>query len=474
MTDRVAKNALYLTIASVGQKVIAFVYFLFLARVMQPDLTGQYFLALSITTIFSVVAEFGITSVTIREIAKEPTQARALISHALALKLPLMILAVLGAVITGRLLGYHADVQILIAMASVVLVLDALQVFFYGVLRGFQALQYEAVGIFSGMFTTAAFGGLVLFFAPSLPLLVVALMAGSCINLVVASSRVAKRLGWSTLIPHWSSQDARLILKMAFPFALAAIFVKVYSYVDSIFISKILDTTAVGLYAIAYKFTYAFQFLPLAFIAALYPGMSAVAGKDEASLERILLRSMWYMAVLSAPIVFGLYAVAPEAIALAGEGYEAATVVLQSLIFVLIPIFLDFPIGALLNASGKQTIKTAIMGVTMVINIVFNTVLIPQIGILGAAYAALASFIFMFAAGLFYIPKVIPSFYFGRLFKTILPIYLVGAVMLVVVVVLKPLVGWMPVVLIGGVVYLTGLLLTGSLKLTDLRYFRRV
>ena len=159
---------------------------------------------------------------------------------------------------------------------------------------------------------------------------------------------------------------------------------------------------------------------------------------------------------------------------MAGEGYEAATVVLQSLIFVLIPIFLDFPIGALLNASGKQTIKTAIMGVTMVINIVFNTVLIPQIGILGAAYAALASFIFMFAAGLFYIPKVIPSFYFGRLFKTILPIYLVGAVMLVVVVVLKPLVGWMPVVLIGGVVYLTGLLLTGSLKLTDLRYFRRV
>ncbi len=474
MTDQVAKNALYLTIASVGQKIIAFVYFLFLARVMMPDLTGQYFLALSITTIYSVVAEFGITSVTIREIARDPTQARSLISHALALKLPLMTLAVLGSLSTGWLLGYVPGVQALIALACVILVVDALQVFFYGVLRGFQALQFEAVGVFSGMLTTAIVGGLVLFFAPSLPLLIVALMAGSFINLAVAASRVAKRLGWSTLIPHWSSQDARLILTMAFTFALAALFVKVYSYVDSIFISKILDTTAVGLYAIAYKFTYAFQFLPLAFIAALYPGMSAVAGKDEVALERVLLKSLWYMAVLSSPIVFGLYAVAPEAISLAGEGYEQATVVLQALVFVLIPIFLDFPIGALLNACGKQTTKTAIMGVTMVINIVLNAILIPQVGILGAAYAALASFVFMFAAGLFYIPSVLPSFSFGRLLRTIAPMYLVGSIMLAVVLALKPVIGWIPVVLVGGIVYLVGLVLTGSLKLTDLRYVTRV
>lgn len=439
---------------------------------MMPDLTGQYFLALSIMTMYSVIAEFGITSVTTREIAKDPTQAPQLIPHALALKLPLMTVAVVGAILTGRFLGYEPEVQTLIAISSVVLVIDALQVFFYGVLRGFQALQYEAVGIFSGMMTTAILGGLVLVFAPSLPLLVVALIAGSSVNLLVSSHRVARRVGWKTLIPRWSARDAKTIMRMAFPFALAAIFVKVYSYIDSIFISKFLDTTAVGLYAIAYKFTYAFQFLPLAFVAALYPGMSAVAGKDDVALNRILLRSMWYMAILSAPIVFGLYAIAPEAILLAGDGYAGATAVLQALVFVLIPIFLDFPIGALLNASGKQTTKTAIMGVTMVINIVLNAVLIPQVGILGAGWAALASFVFMFAAGLFYIPKVIPTFSFMHLLRTILPIYLVGLIMLVVVIILKPLVGWIPVVLIGGVVYLIGLLLTGSFKLSDLYYLK--
>ncbi|MCR4313745.1 MAG: flippase [Candidatus Uhrbacteria bacterium] len=474
MTGQVAKNALYLTIASVGQKMIAFVYFVFLARVMMPDMTGQYFLALSITMIYSVIAEFGITSVTTREIAKDPTQARRLIPHALALKLPLMTVAVIGAILTGRLLGYESEVQTLIVISSLVLVIDALQVFFYGVLRGFQVLQYEAVGIFSGMMTTAVLGGLVLVFAPSLPLLVVALIAGSSVNLLVSSSHVAKRVGWSVLIPRWSGNDARLIMRMAFPFALAAIFVKVYSYIDSIFISKFLDTTAVGLYAIAYKFTYAFQFLPLAFIAALYPGMSAVAGKDEVVLNQILLRSMWYMAILSAPIVFGLYAIAPEAILLAGDGYAGATAVLQTLVFVLIPIFLDFPIGALLNASGKQTTKTAIMGVTMVINIVLNAVLIPQVGILGAGYAALASFVFMFAAGLYFIPTVLPTFSFIHLLRIILPIYLVGIVMLVTVLVLKPIIGWILIIPVAGAVYLGGLLLTKSVKRSDLRYLKHV
>ena len=70
MTRMLAKNATYLTLASTGQKVVAFLYFLFLARVMQPENTGAYFLALSITIIFSVIADFGITSVVIREIAK--------------------------------------------------------------------------------------------------------------------------------------------------------------------------------------------------------------------------------------------------------------------------------------------------------------------------------------------------------------------------------------------------------------------
>ena len=187
---------------------------------------------------------------------------------------------------------------------------------------------------------------------------------------------VVRRFGKQCLVPSLNRQQTIQLLKIAFPFALAAIFVKVYSYVDSIFISKIIGTTAVGIYSLAYKFTYAFQFLPLAFTAALYPGLSSLVGKDEKALAKLFEKGMWYVLLLAVPITFGIWAIANDAVLLAGEGYRDAGPVLSLLIFVLIPIFLDFPVGSLLNAANKQIIKTTIMGITMVINVLLNLLFI--------------------------------------------------------------------------------------------------
>ncbi len=467
VTERLAKNTFYLTLASVGQKVIAFVYFLFLARVMMPDLTGQYFLAVSITVIFTVVADMGITPVVIREIAKTPERAKEHLQHAVALKIPLILMAMVGATLTGAALGYDVSLQRLIMFASLILGLDAIHLLFYGVLRGYQALKYESIGIFLGMATTGTLGGLVLWLSPSLPFLIAALLMGSVVNVMVSGTKIVRLLGWGALRPRWRRSELLWIMRTALPFALASIFVKVYSYIDTIFISKFLDTTAVGIYSIAYKFTYAFQFLPLAFVAALYPGMSAVVGKDPAALKRIFNKAIWYMALLSAPIVFGLWAVAPEVVLLAGAEYATSAIVLQTLVFVLLPIFLDFPIGSLLNAADRQITKTAIMGVTMVINVSLNWMLIPQIGVLGAAYAALASFIFMFLAGLYFVRSIIPTFSLRAFLGPVSLIYLSGGIMTIAVVLLKPIVGWMAVIPIGAIVYIAALWLTQSVGKED-------
>ncbi len=468
MTEKLAKNTFYLTLASVGQKVIAFVYFLFLARIMMPDLTGQYFLAVSITVIFTVTADMGITPVVIREVAKTPTKAKDLLRHALALKIPLILIAMIAATFTGAALGYDPSLQRLITFATLVLGLDAIHLLFYGVLRGFQQLKFEGVGVFAGMVTTGTLGGLVLWLSPSLTLLIIALIMGSVVNVAVSGYKIVSVLGWSVLQPQYDRADIWWIIKTALPFALASIFVKVYSYIDSIFISKFLDTTAVGIYALAYKLTYAFQFLPLAFVAALYPSMSALVGKHPAELKRIFNKAIWYMAILSAPIVMGVWAIAPELVQLAGGDYTASVIVLQTLIFVLLPIFLDFPIGSLLNAADRQSTKTAIMGVTMIINVVLNWILIPQVGVLGATYAALASFTFMFLAGLYFVPQIIPDFSFGRFIRPIITTYASAALMAIIVFWLKPAVGWIAVIPVGAIVYVLSLWLTRSIAKEDL------
>ena len=52
-----------------------------------------------------------------------------------------------------------------------------------------------------------------------------------------------------------------------------------------------------------------------------------------------------------------------------GQQYAASVYPFRVLIFALLFIFLDFPLGALLNADDRQKTKTFIMGGTMSINV---------------------------------------------------------------------------------------------------------
>lgn len=474
MADNVAKNTLHLTIASIGQKIIAFVYFLLVARVMMPELTGQYFLATSIVTIFSVFADFGITPVVIREVAKDRSRAKEMVSHALALKIPLIIISGIGAVLIGMALGYDPSVKYLIALACAVLFFDAVSLLFYGILRGFQVLRYESVGILCGQTFTAIFGGLSLLLHPTLDFLVLALICGSFLNVLISGALVVRLLGFNSIVPRFAMRDIFVLMRTAIPFALAAIFVRVYSYIDTVLLSKLYDSTAVGIYSVAYKFTYAFQFLPLAFVAALYPNMSALAGQNKAELGRVLQRSMWYMAILSTPIVFGLWLIADEAVALVGGEYSQAAGVLRVLVFVLIPIFLDFPVGSLLNAVHHQTTKTIILGVTMVINIIVNSLLIPILGSMGAAYAALISFIFMFVSGLYFARQILPTFSILRLARVLLPVFASALLMFVVGYFVKYFIAWFLLIPVCAVVYIVALAVSGSVRKSDIKLIKRL
>lgn len=459
---RLAQNTLYLTLASVGQKTVAFLYFALIARFIGVEDTGAYFLALAIVMIILVLDDIGVTSVLIREVARKNDDAQLWSRTVLGIKCVTIPITLAAAFFVPELLNYSETVVTLVRIASIILIADTLSLSFYGILRGIQKLKYEALGLFVGQGITAIVGlTFLLTGIATLPLLIIALSTGSVWNMLFSASRVIKHAGWAALVPTW--RFGWKPVKMAFAFFLAAAFVKVYSYADSVILERILNESAVGLYAVAYKLTYAFQFIPLAFVAALYPTMSAHSA-DKNRLKRILLDALWYVSLIGAPIVFGIWAVAPEVIHLFyGTEFMGAALPLQILIFVLIFIFLDYPIGSLLNATDRQTIKTTIMGGTMVINVVVNLLLIPMYGVIGACIAALLSFIFMFTAGwIFACPAIGVTLL--DLIRTTYKIFLGAILMALVVVFVKSFVHIFIAIAIGAAIYLAIIFATGALK----------
>ncbi len=460
VSQNMAKNTLYLTASYIGQKAIAFLYFSLLARLMGTVDTGAYTIALAFVMIITAINDVGITPVIIREVAKKETDALSWSRTMVGIKMITMPLTTAIAFVLPGLLGYDAEVIFLVRLAVVIMLADTISLSFYGVLRGLHNLKFESYGIFIGQIFTAIVGlSLMLSGLATLPLLVIALMAGSFWNMLFSAVQVAKRLGWQALTP--SFQCGWKPLKMALAFFLAAIFVKVYSYVDSLVLGQVIGKHAVGIYAVAYKLTYAFQFLPLAFVAALYPAMSAEAENKE-NLKKTFLQAIWYLALIGLPIIFGIWALAPEIIQLFyGEEYKESVLPLQLLIFVLIPIFFDFPVGSLLNATNRQHIKTTIMGLAMVINVAANFILIPRLGVPGASIAGLISFTFLFLAGWIFVRKVAGVTVLD-FFKQITGLTVSACLMALVVVVAKEQINFILTIPIGALVYLLSAWMTKS------------
>jgi O-antigen/teichoic acid export membrane protein len=452
------KNTLFLTVASVGQKAIAFLYFALIAnRLGDESLLGAYFLALALTTTIGVLDDLGMTSVVIRETAKAPQEVKRLLKNVLGWKVCAMPFTALLGVFLPSVLGFSPEATLLVWYAIGVMLADTLSVTFYGALRGLQVVKYEALGIFVGQSLTTVFGASALFFAPfDLRLLIVALLVGSVWNALFSAVHVARRLGASSLVPSWTMGLAPL--KMGSMFFLAALFVKIYSYIDSFTIKMVLGQGAVGVYSVAYKLAYAFQFLPLAFVGALYPTMSAQL-HDRVKLKETFLQSEWYLALLAAPVVFGLAALAPEVIGLVyGDRYLEAAPALQALLVGLWFIFMDFPVGSLLNASGMQHKKTAVMGVAMVINFIANILLVRAFGIVGAGYSAILTFVALFGAGFYFVRSVV-SVSFREWWGSVQGVTFAGLGMFASVLVLKEVfgmvhpLGWLLAIPCGAAIF---------------------
>ncbi len=398
----IAKNAAWLMAATAGQKAIAFLAFYVIARLSGPEVTGKYFFAVAVTSVFVVITDLGLTPVVIREMAADENRGRVLLGRALRAKALLIPCAVIVSLAYAWLSHVSHELLSAIVIACGVMSADALSLVWYGAIRGRRQLRFEAIGMFTGQMLTATLGiGSTFFLRGNVQALVVALLIGSLWN-VGWSLRQAQRLGLSPLADD-PSHAWWPLMRAAMPFALAGIFVKVYSYVDTLLLKHFHSAVEIGHYAVAYKITYAFQFLPLTFVAALYPGMSSAhAADDREGLRTVFAGALRLMMLVSVPIAAGLSALSPWLPRLYGRAYAGSIAPLTVLAWVLIPIFLDFPVGSLLNATHRAAKKTTAMGAAMVVNIVMNVLLVPAFGPLGAAWSGLISFTLLCVIGFWF------------------------------------------------------------------------
>lgn len=404
---RILRNAGYLTIAFIMQKILSFLYFVFISRIIGPVDLGLYDPAKSLIPIFLIIIDFSLSVVLVREIARKPERAEEYLSNVLGVKLIFALIVLLGMGLFTNLSTYSAMAKTILYIDGIIVVLDTFTLTFFAVFRGMQNMKYESLGMIITQVITVIIGVTGLKLNYDLRVLFFAIAFASLFNLLFSFFMVRRKLKIKIKL-SWNKEIIKTFLKIAWPFALAAILVKIYTYTDRFLLLALSGQRSVGWYVVAHKFTYALEFIPSAFAASIFPAMSAFYISSKENLVKTFEKSMYYLMIIALPISLGIFILADKiVVSLSGPAYVASALPLRILISGLIVIFLNFPVGALLNACNRQIINTRNMAIAVVVNVVINVLLIKQYTIVGAAIAALTSGFVLFFLGLIYVKKII-------------------------------------------------------------------
>lgn len=404
--NNIAKNTSYFTFALILQKILSFSYFVILARNLGPENLGKYYFALSFTTIFAIFIDFGLANTQTREVAKNNKNAQELTSLILAIKIPLLFIVFASTAFLINLQSNDQTIIYLVYLAGISMVLDSLTLTFFSTIRGFHNLLYES--IFSVLFQLVVFSIGLYFLRAGYG--VVYLMSAMAVASTVICSGSAILI-WKKynikLIPKYDQAALKSLVILTIPFSFYAIFQKIYTYLDTVLLSNLASDYYVGLYQIAFKITFAIQFLPLAFVASLYPAFSSYWTNNKKQLSTSFERAMSYLIIISLPIAIGIAVVADQLVLLFNDSYSEAVLPLQIIMLSLIFIFLNYPIGSLLNACQKQATNTRIMAIVLGLSIALNIILIPKFNVIGASITVVLSNLVMFILGMHQVPKII-------------------------------------------------------------------
>ncbi|MEK7065327.1 MAG: flippase, partial [Patescibacteria group bacterium] len=312
----------------------------------------------------------------------------------------------IAAIITINLMGYQIETRHLVYLSAVTMLFDSLHLSIYGTLRAYGNLRYEAIGTICSQFLTMILGTCFLYAGLPLIYLIAAFTIPSFCN-VCYSSVILYRNYKVKFLPRYDAAILKFMAKIAVPFALTAIFTRLYAFADSILLSKLAGDEAVGWYSIPYKITFAFQFLPLALGASLFPRFSEYFVSDKQKLARSFEQGMKYLMLIVFPIAIGIGVLAHDiVITLYKEQFINSVLPLQILMVSLVFLFLSGPVSTLLNACDRQVTQTGIIGFVAITNITLNIFLIPRFGVVGAASAALVGNFLILAIGYYFAPKI--------------------------------------------------------------------
>ncbi|HET6314000.1 MAG TPA: oligosaccharide flippase family protein [Chloroflexia bacterium] len=388
-------------------RVLQYALLMLAARSLDLAGFGDFTFALSVGLMLSQVADFGLQLYLQRELARlaipEATQrpyfideraTARLVGGGLVIKVGLSAVsfAVMLLVVLWEPVGNKGPV-LLIGLSMIGL--TALEYLAY-CFRALRRLKNEAIAYVTGRAINLLLGAALLYAGLDVWALAVAANVAAVVAIVYSYSRLLAyvRPDYTLDLAYW-----RRSLGQPVAMGLGIVFSMFAFRVDNLLIPPIVGAAqaseTLSIYNAAYRLFEMTLIVPGVVLAATFSLLSRAGGSGGSGsgggvggLRPVLGQTMMVLLGLGVLASIALWVGAvPLTGLLYGDKFGAAVPVLQVLALGCIPMYASYGLTHALVAVDRPQLYAAFTGVALVVNVAANLLLIPRVGVQGAAFA---------------------------------------------------------------------------------------
>lgn len=385
------KNTSWLFFERIIGMVVTLFVGVYVARYLGPANFGLLSYAGSFVGLFSAIAAFGLDNIVVRELVKDEKKRDELLGTTFVLKIIGSILVLIIIVVAIRFTNNDNFTNLLIFIIAIGTIFQSFNVIkFY-----FQSKILSKYTVYAQVFSTILCSVIKLLLIYFNMGLIYFAMVTLLQSIILALGLVGMYIKQKSSLFKWRIKFdlVKRLLNDSWPLILSGVAISIYVRIDQVMIKNMLDTKAVGNYAVAVRLAEVWYFIPMAITNSVFPAIINAKKISEKLYYERLQKLYDLMAWLAIGIALPIMLLSNNIIKLLfGIQYQEAAGVLQIYVWAGVFVFLGVASGQYLIVENYTKISFLRTLIGAIINIVLNINLIPKYGINGAAIATIISY----------------------------------------------------------------------------------
>lgn len=364
---------------------------IWVARYLGPEQFGIFSYALAFVAIFSAFAKLGLDSVLVRDLVNEPDKRDEYLGTAFWLKLiaglVTFIIVTLATLFTSN--DSTTNIYILIIAGGIIFQsMEVVDFYFQSkVLSKFVSISKITQLLISSLLKVY----LVLNGSDLLWFVVVSFVDQFALAITLFIAYKYQKIG--SFLHCFSIDSAKELIKTCWPLVFSGLVVAIYMRVDQLMINYYLGSKSVGIFTAATRLSEFWYFVPMIISKSLFT--SLINSKSSSvdlyykrlqQLINFMVRFALFIALLTTICSGWLINI------VYGAEYSEGARVLSIHIWGIIFVFFGCAWNNWIISEGFQKTALQIVVLSMLSNILLNLILIPRLGIEGAALATTLSY----------------------------------------------------------------------------------